>query len=99
MTLRRAAIIATLMDDRRKRALYRATHRGFREADIVIGRFAAAHLAAMGDGELAEFEKLLEANDHLLYGWVLSREAPPAEFEGPVLEKMRDFALNASKSV
>lgn len=87
------------MDERRKRALYRATHRGFKEADLVIGRFAAARIESLSEQELGEFERLLEVNDHILYGWILEREAPPAEFEGDVLAKLRDFRSCVSKSV
>ncbi|MBV9585986.1 MAG: succinate dehydrogenase assembly factor 2, partial [Alphaproteobacteria bacterium] len=32
-------------DIRRKRLLYRAWHRGTREADLILGSFAEAHLA------------------------------------------------------
>ena len=79
------------MDDRRKRALYRAQHRGFKEADILVGRFAEAHLPQMPDDELSAFERLLEVNDHLLYGWILERAAPPVEHDTAVMARLQQF--------
>jgi antitoxin CptB len=82
----------------RKRLLYRAMHRGFKEADIVVGRFAEANLAAMTDEEAEEFRLLLEVPDQELYAWVIGREEPPENYRGPVLEKMQAFDVAGSVS-
>ena len=50
------------LDPRRKRLLFRCWHRGTREMDFLIGRFADAHLPAMSDAELA-------AGHDGVYGW------------------------------
>ena len=42
------------LDERRRRLLFRCRHRGIREMDLVLGRFADAHLAALSEAELAE---------------------------------------------
>ena len=55
------------LDDRRKRLLFRSWHRGTREMDLILGRFADAWIAELGDDELAEFEHLLEVPDPDLY--------------------------------
>ncbi len=52
---------------KRNRALYRARYRGFREADAILGTFAAAKLGTMGEAEIEAFEDLLERDDHTLY--------------------------------
>lgn len=54
------------MDLRRRRALYRATHRGSKEMDFLLGRFAAETIPEMADGDLAVMEDLIEAPDPLL---------------------------------
>ena len=48
------------LDERRRRLLFRAWHRGMREMDLIIGRFADAHIATLSDAELDEFERLLD---------------------------------------
>jgi antitoxin CptB len=65
------------MDNRRKRLLYRATHRGTKEADVVIGGFFTEVAASLTDEQVAEAEDLLEENDIDLMNWVMGREAIP----------------------
>ena len=54
------------MDLRRRRALYRATHRGSKEMDFLLGRYAAETIPEMGAGDLTVMEQLIEAPDPLL---------------------------------
>jgi antitoxin CptB len=71
------------MEMRRRRAAYRASHRGTKEMDFILGRFAEAHLAGMAPDELSDFERLLAQPDPVLAQW-FSRDADPGEpaFEG-----------------
>lgn len=79
------------LDPRRRRALFRAWHRGMREMDILLGRFADAELARLSDTEMDEFEEILEAIDRDLLAW-LTGEAPlPGEFDRPVMRKLMAF--------
>jgi len=76
---------------RRKRLLFRAQRRGFKEVDLVFGSFAAAHLEAMNEAELDAFELLLDAPDQEVYAW-LSRGAPvTARYDTPLLHKIKAF--------
>jgi antitoxin CptB len=65
------------LDDRRKRLLFRCWHRGTREMDLILGRFADAEIASLSDDELAQFEQLIEAPDPDLYA-ALTGNAPLA---------------------
>lgn len=80
---------------RKKRLLYRAMHRGFKEADLVVGGFAAAHLGEMDEAELDEFEALLSMPDHDLYAFLKGGFEPPADLVGPVFDRMRRFDVAA----
>jgi len=42
---------------RRRRAAYRACHRGTKEMDLILGRFAEAKLPRMTLRELEDFER------------------------------------------
>ncbi len=55
------------LEPRRKRVLFRAWHRGIREMDLIMGRFADAEIGTMAEAELAEFERLIEVPDRDLY--------------------------------
>ena len=48
---------------RRRRALYRATHRGSKELDFLLGRFAEQTIEAMTDIEISVMERLIEIPD------------------------------------
>ena len=81
------------VEHRRKKLLYRATYRGFKEADILIGAFARAHLPEMDEAGLEEFEALLAMNDRDLYAWATGKAEPPANIKGPVLDQLCAFDL------
>jgi antitoxin CptB len=48
---------------RRRRALWRATHRGSKEMDFLLGRFAKAALDGMNAAEIGVFERLIDTPD------------------------------------
>ena len=48
---------------RRRRALYRATHRGSKELDFLLGRFAEQTIETMSDAEIGVLERLIEIPD------------------------------------
>jgi antitoxin CptB len=78
---------------RRKRLLFRASHRGTKEADLLIGSFAQRHLAAMGAAELDAFEALLQNEDAKLVRWITGQDAPPPEADGPLMDKLRSHRI------
>ena len=88
------------MDDiRLKKLLYRADHRGFREADIILGGFARKHLAELSEAQLDEFERLIDQPDQDLYAWIIGREPAPEEFVGEVFELIRTFRFFAHATI
>lgn len=65
------------MDDRRRRALWRATHRGTKEMDWLLGRYADAHIAGMSEAELVDLEAMIAVPDPDLQSWIM--EGTPAD--------------------
>jgi antitoxin CptB len=79
------------LDDRRKRLLFRCWHRGTREMDLILGRFADAEIASLGEGELAQLEHLIEAPDPDLYA-ALTGSAPLApEYASQLFDRIKSF--------
>jgi antitoxin CptB len=78
----------TELEKTRKRLHFRAWHRGTKESDLMLGRFADAHLAHMNEEELADFEQVLEHIDPQLVDWLTGREAVPANLRTPVLDRL-----------
>ena len=88
--------VDAMLDDRRKRIQFRAWRRGFKEADILLGGFADAHLAQLGSAEVEAFEALLDQSDHDVYAWVTGVKEPPEAFRGALMDSMRAFAASPS---
>ena len=79
------------LDARRRRLLFRSWHRGIREMDLVLGRFADAQIAALSDADLEEYERLLEIPDQQMLAWVIGAEQPPAVVDTPLFRRLRAF--------
>jgi antitoxin CptB len=79
------------LDPRRRKLLFRAWHRGIREMDYIIGRFADAHLTALSDAELDTFESWLDVPDQLMFAWVNGAEAAPEAIDSALFRQLRDF--------
>lgn len=76
---------------RLKRMRFRAWHRGFKEMDLILGRFADTHLDRLSGEELDAMEALLSVPDQQLYGWYTGREAVPADFDTPLWQRIKSF--------
>jgi len=83
-------------DQRLRKLKYRAWHRGIREADLILGPFVDKHAAGLNPGQLAQLERLMEAPDQQLYGWITGAPAPQ-HLEGEVLDLIRSFRPPAAK--
>ena len=55
-----------------KKLLFKASHRGTKEMDIILGNFAKKNLDTMNTDNLKLFEELLEVPDPDLYKWFTS---------------------------
>jgi antitoxin CptB len=74
------------LETRRRRALYRAEHRGTKEMDLVLGPYAKARLAAMPEAALTLFEALLLEPDPELQEMFIGDRQPEARFAALVGE-------------
>jgi antitoxin CptB len=79
------------LDVRRRKLLFRSWHRGMREMDLIMGRFADAALAQLTPAELADFEQLMEVPDRELLAWVTGEAAVPADHDPALFRRLRDF--------
>jgi len=79
------------LDVRRRRALYQAWHRGMREMDILLGKFADAHVGELSDSELDDFENILSAIDRDLFAWLTGEKPLPDDYDTPVMQKLMAF--------
>lgn len=72
------------VETRRRRALFRAMHRGTKEMDWLLGRYAEKHLPTMNEDALDVFEQLLSVADPDLTNWIMT----PSLMEDRALEPL-----------
>ncbi len=81
----------------RKRLAWRASRRGIKEMDILVGGYADAHLPRMSAKELVLFEALLEIPDQQLLSWVTRQEDVPEHLKNPMLLQILAYRPEAEK--
>ena len=76
---------------RRKRLVHRSRYRGCREADIVFGKFADAHVKTMDASALDRFEALLNESDQDLLAWLTGRLPVPDQHNHDIFDMIKQF--------
>ncbi|MGX1788924.1 FAD assembly factor SdhE [Bosea sp. NPDC055332] len=79
------------LDPRRRKILFRAWHRGMREMDLIMGRFADAEIGNLSEAELDEFERLIEVLDRDLLSWVTGEAQVPENYDSDVFRRLKAF--------
>ena len=79
------------LDERRRRLLYRSWHRGTREMDLIMGRFADAAVGELTEAEIAELERLSDVSDPELYAWLTGGRPVPDDYNLATFRRLRDF--------
>ena len=79
------------LDPRRRRLLFRCWHRGIREMDLVLGRFADVQLPTLSDVALDELERWLDVPDQQFFAWVNGMEQVPSNYDTALFRRLRDF--------
>ena len=83
------------MDEQRtnrlRRLVYQASYTGMKETDLLLGHFAAEHLAGLDDQGFDDFEALLDAGDDRIYAWVMGNAPVPEAFDTHVFRLIKSF--------
>ena len=84
------------LDERRRRLLFHAWHRGMREVDLITGRFADAHIGSLSDAEIADFERLMDVPEPDLLNWVMGAAETPKDYDTALFRRLCDFHRGAA---
>jgi len=77
------------LDELRRKQSFRSWHRGTREMDLLMGRFADHILPLLDAGGVDAYARLLEENDPDLYDFYCGRK----EIEGFDADVSRDLLI------
>ena len=78
-------------DIQKKRLLYRATHRGTKEADAIIGGFVGAQIDTLSDSQRDSLEQVLDLPDPDLMDWLRGRRPMPVDDTWEILNLIKDY--------
>ncbi len=70
---------------RRKRLLWRATHRGIKEMDLISAASSPAISASFTAAELDQLEAIMDLPDQNMLSWATKQEPVPPEHASPLL--------------
>ena len=59
----------------KKQIIYRSTHRGTKELDLLLGNFVKKYINELKDKELNELENILSIEDEILQKWYVEKKS------------------------
>jgi antitoxin CptB len=80
------------ISSRRKRLLWRATHRGIKEMDLILGGFVAANLAGLSVEDIVDLERIMDIPDQDMLTWATKQVPIPPEHASPLLDRILAYA-------
>ena len=58
----------------KKQIIYRSTHRGTKELDILLGNFVKKYIDILNESDLLDLQNLLLLEDEILYKWYFEKK-------------------------
>lgn len=83
-------------DNFRKKLLFRSSHRGTKEMDILLGGFFKEFANSLDESELVEFQSLLELTDKVLSDWLIMNKTSESIEKFRVSKKIKEFVNSNS---
>jgi len=80
----------------RKRLIFRSWHRGTREIDLLLGKFAEAHIPQFDAEQLAAYDRFLNNSDPDIFNWITGQEPVPPSEDNAVVARLLAFFKTVS---
>ena len=77
----------------KKQIIYRSTHRGFKEMDMLLGNFVKKYIDKFNNAELNDLEKLLFIEDEVIYKWYFEKKSDNSIPNTKVSAMLKKFKL------
>jgi len=77
----------------KKQIIYRSTHRGTKEMDLLLGAFVKKHVDRFNFNDLKDLERLLFIEDEVIYNWYIGKNSNKSIPETNVSIKLKNFKL------
>ena len=73
--------------------IYRSTHRGTKEMDILLGTFVKENINKLNDDELIKLDKILNYEDEILYEIYFDKNNKKFIENNKIIKMLKDFKL------
>ena len=77
----------------KKQIIYRSTHRGSKEMDILLGNFVKKYVNKFAYDDLIKLDKLLKIEDELLYRWYFEKNNSGKIPNNKISELLKKFKI------
>ena len=77
----------------KRQIIYRSTHRGSKEMDILLGNFVKKNIDSLESDELKSLEKILYIDDEILYRWYFNNKDNDAIPDNKISQMLKKFKL------
>ena len=78
----------------KKKIIYKASHRGSKEMDILLGSFINKYIELFNENELNLFDSIIECDDEEIYQWILGKKVVPNEHQNRVFSLLLNNTQN-----
>ena len=76
-----------------KQVIYRSSHRGTKEMDLLLGNFVKKYVDELNVTELKDLEKLLFIEDEVIYKWYIKKNSDRLIPKTKVSMMLKNFKL------
>ena len=77
----------------KKQIIYRSTHRGSKEMDLLLGNFVKENIGKFTDSQINELEELLEIEDEIIKKWYFKKSRKNIVPYNSVTQMLKHFKL------
>ena len=75
----------------KKQIIYRSSHRGTKEMDLLLGNFVKQNIDKFTNSELRDLEKLMEIEDAIIQKWYFEKSNENLISFNKVTEMLKEF--------
>ena len=75
----------------KKQIIYRSTHRGKKEMDILLGKLVKKHITKLNIEDLKNLNEIMELDDELLSQWYFGNTVVKKTLDNKISKKLKKF--------
>lgn len=77
----------------KKKLIYKSANRGWKETDLLLGKFTKKHIDDFSSLELIMLDAILDEPDGDVFNWITKKVAVPDKHNNGVMVLLQDFKI------